>query len=59
MTLTISERLRMACNEIRRNKMALADLIPLMQAAADEIDRLQAEVLLHETEVGSETGRVK
>lgn len=59
---TLSERLRMVCNEIRRNKMPLADLIPLLQQAADEIDRYEAECSSDygsDPEPDAETGRVK
>lgn len=38
MTTTLQERLRTACESIRRNSMPLADLIPLLAQAADALD---------------------
>ena len=40
----LAERLRAACQKLRTTAMPLADLIPLAQQAADEIDRLQHNV---------------
>ena len=37
-------KLRQLCNDIRRKPIPLADVIPTMQAAATEIERLRAEV---------------
>ena len=38
------ERLRTMCADIRRKPIALEHLIPLMQEAATEMERLRAEV---------------
>lgn len=37
----ISKRLRDICVDIRRKPVSLSELIPLMQQAADEIDKLE------------------
>lgn len=37
----LTERLRAHAETLRRKPMALADLIPLLQEAADEIERLE------------------
>ena len=37
-------KLRQLCNDIRRKPIPLADVIPTMQAAATEIERLRAEL---------------
>lgn len=39
-----SKALRAACEKLRRSPMPLADMIPLMQQAADKIDDLEAEL---------------
>ena len=39
--MTAQERLRLAATKLRTTSMTLADLIPLLQQAADELDREQ------------------
>ena len=51
MTSTVPDRLRQACDSVRRTSMPLADLIPLMQQSADKIDEMrnvldQAEIFI-------------
>lgn len=38
----IAARLRSACNDVRRKSMPLADLIPMMQEAADALEAVPA-----------------
>lgn len=39
MTNTLAEQLRDACDKVRLKSYPLSDLIPLMQKAADELDK--------------------
>lgn len=38
--IRLGDELRMACEKLRRTPMPIADVIPLLCKAADEIDRL-------------------
>lgn len=39
--MNLQERLRDACNKLRRTPMPIADVIPLLQEAAAKIDVLE------------------
>jgi hypothetical protein len=40
---TLIERLREACKKLRRTPMPIADVIPMLQEAADTIEAMQRE----------------
>ena len=39
-----SQQLRDLCSTLRRTPKPLSDIIPILQEAADEIDKLRAEI---------------
>lgn len=43
MSNDITDQMRHWCNEVRRNPSPLADAIPMVQRASDEITRVRAE----------------
>lgn len=51
--MTTVERLRHHANTLRTNSIPLKDLIPLLQQAADELDRKQEVISYYDTEITS------
>jgi hypothetical protein len=51
--MTTAERLRKACEEVRRKDYPLSDLIPLMQRAADELSQGEQSKPLSDEQISS------
>jgi hypothetical protein len=44
MEITLQQRLRATCEKLRRTPMPIADIIPLLQEAANELDKKEIKI---------------